>query len=212
MFKPAALRHHLGEPPLSGGIDLVRLFATALRAPSRAVDIACSQPGAAWGFKVVVGFNLAIALSTTLALAVSGAVPEYAPVLRFIPPERYYLAEMFFLPLVRVGIWWVSAAIIHLGLGAFRHPSTLAGQLNLGALVNLVVMPFIFALDWSALALGFYQSATFRLTHGFLALCLGCVYSTLGVRRLSGAPLLLALGLVLLSLLATVPVLAVLAR
>jgi hypothetical protein len=193
-------------------MNLLHLFVTALRAPGRAVDEVRARPGACWGFAVVIGFNLAVAFTTTLWLHLEGGTPDLPPVLPVIPLERYYLAEMLFLPPLRVGVWAASAAVIHLGLRVAKRRVRLTELLNLGALVNLVVMPFIFALDWSALALGLYHSSPFRLVHGTFALVLGGGYTTFGVRRLSGAPTWLSLALVALSVAVTVPVLALVAR
>ncbi len=45
--------------------------------------------------------------------------------LTFLPDENYLLAEIFFLPVVRMAVWPLGAGVVHLGIRLAGKPSNM---------------------------------------------------------------------------------------
>lgn len=191
---------------------LLRLWRLGTFRPRRGFDALRDVPAPAWGFRVVLAFNLAVSATSLLALQLLGRHPLLPSWLTFLPTERYFLAEMIFLPLLRTGTWLLGAATTHLVLRLNGRPSDLDTLLNIGGLVYLVVMPYTFAVDWTAIALNAYGLGLIAILHGTVDLVWSTALLATGLRRLLGAPARLALAGALLSAAATLPLLALLAR
>ena len=88
-------------------VNLLQLWWTGLTSPRRAFAEPRSKPAPQWGFWVVLVFNLAISAITLLGRYLLGQDLLMPSALTFLPTEKYLLAEMFFLPPLRVlvGSW-----------------------------------------------------------------------------------------------------------
>ena len=134
-------------------MNLLQLWWTGLTSPRRAFAELRSKPAPQWGFWVVLVFNLAISAITLLGRYLLGQDLLMPSALTFLPTEKYLLAEMFFLPPLRVLVWLLGAAVVHLGLRLARHPGGFDQLLNMGGLGYLVIMPFIWSQTGSLLLL-----------------------------------------------------------
>lgn len=190
----------------------LRLWWAGTTRPHRAFEALRTLPAPAWGFRVVVAFNVAVSLTSLLALELLGRQPLLPSWLTFLPTRRYYLAEMGFLPLLRTAMWLLGSAACHLGIRLTGRKSDLDANLNLGGLVYLVVMPYTFAVDWTAIALNAYHFVAIAILHGAVDLAWSTALLTLGLRRLFRLPTGIALASALLSDAATLPLLAIFAR
>jgi hypothetical protein len=190
-------------------MNLLRLWWLGVTRPARAFDELRSRPAPAWGFWVVLAFNLLISATTLLALYLLDVRPFLESWLTFLPTEDYLLAEIFFLPPLRVLVWLLGAAVVHLGLRLAKHPGGMDTLLNVGGLEYLVTMPFILLSDWLLIILDAYWIAEY--THP-LAAVWGLVLTVIGLKRMLGVRTGLAILLTLVSMLLTIPFLAIFAR
>jgi hypothetical protein len=194
-----------------GDMSLFQLWRTGLVNPGRAFEELKAKPAPQWGLAVVVFFNVAISLTTLLALYLLGRGPQMESALTFLPTEHYLVAEMFFLPVLRVGLWLLGSVIIHVGIRLAGKPSDVDLILNIGGLAYLVVMPLLLPSDWLLIALNLYGIGITQYTHGFVALW-SMFLSVVGLRRMLGVGTGLALGLSLLSMVTSIMILAIFAR
>ncbi len=189
-------------------MNLLHLWWTGLTSPRRAFAELHSRPAPQWGFWVVLVFNLAIS-ATTLVRYLLGQDLLMPSALTFLPSEKYLLAEVFFLPPLRVLHWLLSAAVLHLGLRLTRHPGGFDQLLNMGGLGYLIVMPFILVTDWLFISVDRYDIAEF--VHS-LTLPWALILTVIGLNERLGVKAAAAWGLALLSTPLTLPLLAIFAR
>jgi hypothetical protein len=116
---------------------------------------------------------------------------------------------MFFLPLLRIAIWLISAAVIHLGLRLAKQACDFDTLLNIGGLGYLITMPFILLPDLLLIVLNVYWLAEY--IHPLVAFW-GAVLSVIGLKKLLAVKTGLAIGLVVLSMAVSIPLLAIFAR
>ena len=190
-------------------MNLLRLWWTGVTHPVRAFGELPSRPAPAWGFWVVLVFNLLISATTLPALYLLAVPPFLESWLTFLPTEDYLLAEIFFLPPLRILVWLLGAAVIHIGLRLAKHPGGMDILLNIGGLATLVVMPVSLLSDWLLIALGAYRIAEY--THP-LAAVWGVVLTVLGLKQMLGVRTGMAVVLALASEVLTIPFLAIFAR
>jgi hypothetical protein len=129
--------------------------------------------------------------------------------LTFLPTAKYLLVEIFFLPPLRIVVWLIGAAVIQLGLRLAKQASDFDILLNIGGLGYLITMPFILLSDWLLIALNTYWLAEY--THPLSAFW-GAVLTVIGLKKLLGVKTGLAIGLVILSMAVSIPLLAIFAR
>jgi len=189
-------------------MSLLQLWRTGLTSPRRAFAELRARPAPQWGFWVVLVFNLAIS-ATTLVRYLLGQDLLMPSTLTFLPSETYLLAEVFFLPPLRILVWILSAAVVHLGLRLARHPGGFDQLLNMGGLGYLIVMPFILVTDWLFIPFDRYDIAEY--VHS-VALPWSWILTVIGLKELLGVRTSAAWGLALLSTLLTLPFLAIFAR
>ena len=156
----------------------------------------------------MLAFNVAISLTSELAVATAGRTPLHGPYVTFIPAERYYVAQLFFLPVLRTVMWLLAAAVVHLVIRLAGRHSDLDTQLMIGGLVYVGVLPTVLVLDWLALATGVYFWAGYAMVHGVVAVTFSVPLTVVGVRTLLGVPPRVAVAAVVGSLLVTIPLLA----
>lgn len=196
------------EPPM----NLLRLWWTAVVRPGRAFAEVGRRPAPLWAFTVILAFNLLISLTTTLGRVLGGGEVLLPSWLTFLPDDRYLLAELFFLPAVRMATWLLGAAVVYLGARLAGRPADMDRLLQVGGVVYLVVMPYTFAVDWTTLAFGAFGTGLIVYVHGVVDLVWSVALQVVGLRVLLGLPAGLALGLTLLSTLFTLPLLMIFAR
>lgn len=193
-------------------MSLFQLWWTAVVHPSRAFEEVGKKPAPLWAFWVLLTFNILISLTTNLFRYLSGGEVLLPSWLSFLPDDRYLLAELFFLPLLRLSLWLLGAAVIHLGVRLMGQPSSFDLILQMGGVVYLVVMPYTFAVDWITLALGAYGLGLIAIIHGAVDLLWSLLLSFIGLRVLLGLKALPALALLLASQAFTFPLQILFAR
>jgi len=193
-------------------MNYFQLYVTAVLHPARAFDEIRSRPAPLWAFKVLLFFNLLISATSTLARYLLGQGVLMPSALTFLPDEHYLLAQIFFLPVVRMADWLLSAAIIHLGIRLAGKPSNMDQILNIAGVIYLVVMPYTFLVDWTLIALNAFNSQVVVGLHGVVDLVWSLALQVIGLRRLLGIETKLALIVSLISSAVGMPLLALLAR
>jgi hypothetical protein len=192
-------------------MNLFQLWRTGVVNPSRAFEELSDKAAPQWGFWIVLLFNVAISLFTLLPLHLLGRGPQLESVLTFLPTEDYLVAEIFFLPVLRVVVWLLEGAIIHVGIRLSGRTSDFDQILNIGGLAYLVVMPPLMLSDWVLIALDHYQVTITAFTHGFVALW-GLFLSIVGLQKLLDVKIWLAFGLSLLNMVVGISIFAIFAR
>ena len=125
--------------------------------------------------------------------------------------ERYLQAEVFFLPVLRLCIWLLQAAIIHLGIRLAGKASDMDRILLIGGFVYLVVMPPILVTDWLLVAIDRFDVSITMYTHGFVALW-SLTLMSFGLKSLLKIKFVLAICTSMLALITTIPLLMIFAR
>jgi hypothetical protein len=98
-----------------------------------------------------------------------------------LPTEQYLLAEILFLPTLRIVVWMLGAAVTHLALRLVGHPGGFDQLLNIGGLGYLVVMLFILVSDWLLIVIDRYDIV--MVTHS-LVLPWAMILTVIGLRQL----------------------------
>jgi hypothetical protein len=193
-------------------MNVFQLYLTAVLHPARAFDEIRSKPAPQWAFKVLLIFNLLISATSTLARYLLRQDLLMPSALTFLPDENYLLAQIFFLPALRMAAWLLSSATIHLGIRLAGKPGNIDQILNNAGVIYLVVMPYTFLVDWIAIALNAFTSDVIVVLHGVVDLVWTVVLQVVGLRRLLGVESRLALTVSLIGAAVSVPLLALLAR
>ena len=190
-------------------MNTFHLWWTGVTCPAKAFDVLKSKPAPVWGFWVVLVFNLLISTTTLLVQYLLRQLPFLESWLTFLPTENYRLAEMFFLPPLRILVWVMAAGVIHLGLRLANKASNFDIILNIGGLGYLVMMPFVLLSDWLLIILNAYWLAEY--THPLAALW-GLVLTVIGLKELLGTRTGLAITMTIVSMVVSIPLLAIFAR
>ncbi len=193
-------------------MNYFQLYLTAVFHPARAFDEIRSRPAPLWAFKVLLFFNLLISATSTLARYLLGYGPMMPSSLTFLPDEHYLLAEIFFLPVVRMLAWLLGAAVIHLGIRLAGKPSDMDQILNISGVIYLVVMPYTFLIDWTSIALNVYGTGVIIILHGVVDLVWSLALGVIGLRQLLAISTKLALTVSLINVAVGIPLLALVAR
>ena len=190
-------------------MNIFQIWWTGVTRPAKAFDALKSKPAPVWGFWVVLVFNLLISITTLLAQYLLRQPPFLESWLTFLPTENYRLAEMFFLPPLRILVWVMAAGVIHLELRLANKASNFDIILNISGLGYLVMMPFVLLSDWLLIALNAYWLAEY--THPLAALW-GLILTVIGLKELLGTKTGLAVALAIVSTAVSIPLLAIFAR
>ena len=192
-------------------MSLIQLWTTGVYRPRLAFEVVREHKSIRWAFGSVLIFNLVISLTTTAAQILLGRGPQLESVLTFIPTEHYLQAEFFFLPILRISLWLLQAAVIHLGIRLTGQPSDLDRILLIGGLTYFVVMPPLLVSDWILVAINRFEVAITMYTHGFVAIW-SMILTILGLQTLLRIRRSLAAVPSILALLLTLPYLMIFAR
>ena len=193
-------------------MNYFQLYVTAVLHPACAFDEIRSRPAPLWAFKVLLVFNLLISATSTLARYLLGQDVLMPSSLTFLPDENYLLAQIFFMPVLRMAQWLLSSAIVHLGIRLAGKPSDMDQILNIAGVIYLVVMPYTFLIDWTAIALNAFNSQVIVVLHGVVDLVWSLALQVIGLRQLLGIETKLALIVAVISSAVGVPLLALFAR
>jgi hypothetical protein len=112
-----------------------------------------------WGFTSILVRFVGTSLTSILALHLIHNTPFVPSYLTFLSENNYYQAEVFFLPIFGIGAWLLSSALVHLILIISGRLSSMDWIMNVIGFSLLVVMPVVWFLDWSGIALGFYGAS-----------------------------------------------------
>jgi hypothetical protein len=193
-------------------MNTVQLWWNGTVHPKRAYDELRHKPAPLWALRIVVAFNIAISLTTILWRYLLGMQPLLPSWLTFLPTESYFLAEIFFLPVLRVAVWLLAAAIVHVGLRLSGHAGDMDLLLNMGGVGHLVIMPYTFLVDWLSIALSTFNFEVVFVVHGMVDLVWTIALQIVGLRHLFGLSTRLALMLTLISTALVLPLLGIFAR
>lgn len=193
-------------------MNYFQLYLAGVFHPARAFDEIRTRPAPWWAFKVLLFFNLMISATSTLARYLLGQKVLMPSSLTFLPDENYLLAQIFFLPVMRMEVWLLGAAFTHLCIRLAGKPSNMDLILNMAGVGYLVIMPYTFLVDWTAIALGAYGSGVIILLHGMVDLVWSLVLGVIGLRRLLGLETQLALIVSIIGAFVVIPIQALFAR
>lgn len=193
-------------------MNLFQLYLTAVLHPARAFDEIRARPAPLWAFKVLLIFNLLISATSTLARYLLKQDLLMPSALTFLPDENYLLAQIFFLPVVRMAAWLLGSATIHLGIRLAGKPSNMDQILNIAGVIYLVVMPYTFLVDWTTIAFNAFTSDIIVGLHGVVDLIWSLALQVIGLRRLLGIENKLAISVAAIGFAMQLPLLALLAR
>ena len=189
-------------------MSYARLWWLGVSRPGQAFDAIREKPAPAWGFLIIVLFNIAISL-TDLVRWLTDAPLVMDSWLTILPAERYLLAELFFLPILRVLVALLAAGVIHVFLRLARQPTDYDRQVNLGGMGYLVMMPVVLVTDWLLLATGRYDLAVYTHSAGMIW---SLILAVVGLRRFFGLSTGYAVVGWALSQVLTLPFLSIFAR
>ncbi|MGD2157844.1 MAG: hypothetical protein PVG32_13300 [Anaerolineales bacterium] len=142
--------------------EFLRVWFLAITKPKKAFSILEERPAPMWGLKAILVRFIGTSLTSILALYLIDFRPFVASYLKILNEENYYLAEIFFLPFFGLGAWLLSSALVHLILRISKQESSIDWIMNVIGISLLVVMPFVWILDWTGIVFGFY-GATFTI-------------------------------------------------
>lgn len=131
----------------------LQLWGLAIIRPRRAMTRLLDEPAPAWGLYATLVRFAGTAASSILALALFDRRPFVPSYLTFLQEEGYYRAEVLFLPLFGIAAWLLSGALVHVILRLSRGGGDVDRVLNVIGFSLLVVMPVVWLVDWTAIAL-----------------------------------------------------------
>lgn len=193
-------------------MNVFELWWTAMVHPSRAFEEVRNKPAPMWAFWVLLTFNILISLTTNLWRYLSGGEPLLPSWLTFLPEDRYLVAQLFFIPVLRMLLWVIVSGVTHVGLRLLGSKSDFDLLLQIGGVVFLVVMPYSFLIDWSTLALGVFGFGLIVYIHGAVDLVWSLVLSVIGLQVLLQLDWRTAIGLNLIATSLVMPFGAIFAR
>jgi hypothetical protein len=148
----------------------LQLWWLAIIRPRRAMARLLDKPAPAWGLYATLVRFAGTAASSILALALLDRRPFVPSYLTFLQEEEYYRAEIFFLPLFGIAAWLLSGALVHVILRLSRGGGDVDRVLNVIGFSLLVVMPVVWLVDWTAIALDVYGASFTIPVHAAVSL------------------------------------------
>jgi len=140
-------------------IKFLTLWLTAMVRPRRAFAALQEKRAPHWGLCATLVRFVGTAATSILALDLLGRQPFVPSYLTFLSEDSYYRAEILFLPLFGVAAWLLSGAVVHLILRLADVQSDIDQLLNVIGFSLLVVMPVVWLIDWTTIALGWYGAS-----------------------------------------------------
>ena len=142
--------------------DFLIVWFNAIYRPGTVFRILEEKPAPQWGFTSILVRFVGTSITSILALRLLNYQPFVSSYLTFLTESNYYHAEVFFLPLFGIGAWLLASSLIHLILKISKSQSDIDWVMNVIGFSLLVVMPVVWFVDWTGIALGFY-GATFTI-------------------------------------------------
>jgi hypothetical protein len=190
----------------------LRLWVQAFIKPKAAFEGLKVFPGRRSGLiATLLRFGIT-ALTSILSLAMLERRPFVDPVITFIPLAQYYWFEIFFLPLFGLTAWWLSGWLVSVVLRLRGVKASRGWILNVIGFSLLAVMPVVWVLDWTTIALGVY-GASFTIPIHALVSVWEIGLMAVGFMQIEGVSSLAAIGLgALVKVGVYIPLAAVLVR
>lgn len=132
------------------------LWLLAIIRPRDAYDQLLTVPAPQWGLSSTLIRFIGTAVTSILALHLLNKRPFVPPNITFLDESNYYQAEIFFLPLFGIAVWLLASALIHLLLRLFGMDSDIDWIMNVIGFSLLVVMPLVWLVDWTTIAMDVY--------------------------------------------------------
>ncbi|MBN1483395.1 MAG: hypothetical protein JXA37_01625 [Chloroflexia bacterium] len=148
----------------------LRLWLVALGRPARALALLREKPAPAWGLYATLVRFVVTALTSILALQLLGRRPFVPPYVTFLDGAHYYRAEVLFLPLFGLAAWLLASALVYLLLRLARIDADVDWIMNVIGFSLLVVMPVVWLVDWTAIALDVYGAGFTIPVHALVSL------------------------------------------
>jgi hypothetical protein len=146
-----------------------RVWLLGITNPSVAFDELRKKPAPAWGLWAILIRFVITSLTSILALYLLDRRPFINSYLTFLSEENYYAAEIFFLPLFGVGGWILGSGVVHVILRLAGKDSQFDWILNVVGWGLLIVMPVVWLLDWTSIALDIYGVGLIPLLHALVS-------------------------------------------
>jgi len=179
-------------------MNFLRVWLTGYVNPVKMVDELRSKPAPHWGLLAQLVRALLDSFLLYLPVSLMGRVPPTPSNLSVLPTEHYYSALIWLSPIVLIAEMMMMAAFIHVALRLAGRRSDFDQVVNISGMAGLVVGAFLIPWDWAWFAIGGVDQYFLGISHLVVSMW-GVLISVIGLKRILGAPVWLA---VLLNLLA----------
>ena len=138
--------------------------------PRRGFTLLLKKPAPSWGLYSTLIRFVVTAITSILALQLLDRHPFVPSYLKFLDEAMYYKAEIFFLPLFGIAAWLLSSALVYLILRITGIDSDIDWVMNVIGFSLLVVMPLVWLVDWTTIALNVYGASFTIPVHATVSL------------------------------------------
>jgi hypothetical protein len=186
-------------------VSFWRVWLTAYVNPVRAVEGLRDKPAPHWGLYGVLVRCAFVSLLWYLPAYLLGRVPSATPYLTFLTADNYYAAAILIFPLVTLMMWLLDGVLAHVVLRLMGRESDIDQILNIDGIGYAILGPPILVVDWLTLALG---GDSAMVLWGLIHLVVDLWYIlfvTIGLKRILRLPLWLAIALVVLWFVYSIP-------
>jgi hypothetical protein len=186
-------------------MDFVRLWLTGYVRPTRFIDELKSKPAPHWG---VYGQLLRAGLDSVLVylpVALTGRIPPTPSYVSLIPTEGYYTALIGLGPVVLMVQLLIEASFLHVAIRLSGRRSDFDQILNVVGMAALVVGAVLIPWDWMWYAIGGVDQYLLGISHLVISLW-STLLIVLGLRRILGVPVVLAVLVSVLAIPVSLPV------
>jgi hypothetical protein len=186
-------------------MGFVRLWFEGYVRPIKFIDALQSKPAPYWG---IYGQLLRAGLDSVLVylpVALMGRVPPTPSYVSIIPTERYYAALIGLGPVVLITELLIGAAFLHVAIRLSGRRSDFDQILNVVGMAALVVGAVLIPWDWMWYGIGGVDQYFLGISHLVISLW-GTLLIVLGLRRILGVPVVLAVLLSVLAIPVSLPV------
>jgi hypothetical protein len=172
-------------------MGFVRVWLAGYYHPVKMIEQLRSKPAPHWGFWAQLLRAALDSFLLYLPLGLLGRTPPEPSYLSLLPTDQYYWHLIWLAPMVLVVEWLLLAAVPHLVLRLAGRPSDFDQILNIGGMAALLVGTLLLIWDWLWFAVGGVDQYFLGISHLVIALW-GTLVSTIGLNRILGVPLWLA--------------------
>jgi hypothetical protein len=186
-------------------MGFVRVWLEGYIRPARFVDELKAKPAPYWG---IYGQLLRAGLDSVLVylpVALMGRVPPTPSYVSIIPTEHYYAALVGLGPIVLTAELLIGASFLHVAIRLSGRRSDFDRIINVVGMAALVVGAILIPWDWMWYAIGGVDQYFLGISHLVISLW-GTGLIVLGLRRLLGVPVALAVLLSIFAIPVSLPV------